>query len=297
MPVSEIKLAANAKINLTLDITGLRADGYHLLDMVNRSVDLCDEITLTHAASGGVTVRSNARHLPRDGRNLAVRAAEALADDAGVRLPPLDIYIKKRIPTQAGLGGGSADAAAVLVGLNEMLELNLGQRRLCDIALRVGADVPFCIVGGAARVQGIGEVVMPVDDRCEYRVVIVMPRQGRSTREAFAAFDAGAAYSRPDTEAMLGCLARGDTGCLGIHLLNVFYTAAQDDPARSLIAQLLSRGALGASMSGSGAAVFGVFADNLEARRCAAALRARGMRVFVAGPAEKGVAVLHRRQT
>lgn len=291
----EIKLAANAKINLTLDITGKRPDGYHLLDMVNRSVDLCDEVTLTRAKSGETTVRSNARFLPGDERNLALRAARALADATGAALPALDIFIKKRIPTQAGLGGGSADAAAVLVGLNDMLELGLTQKELCDIGETVGADVPFCVAGGAARVQGIGEVITPIDDNCDYSVVISMPKHGRSTREAFAAFDSGAAFHRPDTDALLRCLADGDTGGMAIHLLNVFCSAAPDEETYTLIAYLLSRGALGASMSGSGAAVFGIFADILDARRCCTALRARGLRVYATRPADQGVMILHKK--
>lgn len=295
MALHEIKLAANAKLNLSLDITGLRADGYHLLDMVNRSVDLCDEVSISRVKSGDITIHSNARFLPKDERNLAYRAAKALEQAVGIEFPPLNMYIKKRIPTQAGLGGGSADAAAVLVGLNELLDLGLPAAQLCDIGEGIGADIPFCVVGGAARVQGIGEIIYPIIDNCEYSIVIMMPQNGRSTKEAFAAFDNGLPYERPDTEGLLHCLEQGDTGGMAILLRNVFCTASPEKATEALLSQLLQRGALGASMTGTGAAVFGVCANNLEARRLYSAVRARGLRVFVARPADRGVVILHQR--
>lgn len=293
MALSEIKLAANAKINLTLDITGLREDGYHYLDMVNRSVDLCDEVTITRGKTAGIHIRSNARFLPCDERNLAFRAAVRLAEAADIALPPLELFIRKRIPTQAGLGGGSADAAAVLVGLNHLLELDLSAQELAAVGESVGADVPFCIAGGAARVWGIGEKVTPVEDNCDYAVVIVMPVHGRSTKEAFTAFDAGARFRRPDTAALLNCLKAGDTSGMAIQLRNVFYTAVGDEQTEALIARLLRQGALGASLTGSGAAVFGIFSNSLEARRCCGALRSRGQRVFTARPAARGIEVIY----
>ncbi len=291
--MNEIRLFANAKLNLALDIVGRRADGYHLLDMVNRSVDLSDEITISRGRNAGITIKSNARFLPKDERNHAYKAVTALAAFAGIPVPDVDLYIKKRIPTQAGLGGGSADAAAVLIGLNALFELHLSGESLAEIGLRVGADVPFCLVGGAARVGGIGEEICPIPDNCDYTLVIVMPQGGHSTREAFAAIDRKSdGYQRPELDALIASLAAGDTSGMAMHLCNVFQTVERNEQIEQLADVLLRHGALGAAMTGSGSAVFGVFKNSLDANKCCRAIRSKNTRVFTARPAAEGVHVL-----
>lgn len=292
----EIKLLANAKLNLTLDIVGVREDGYHLMDMVMRSIDLADEVSLKATRSGGITFASNLKYLPKDDRNLAVKAVRELCGAHGLKEPDMRIFIKKKIPSQAGMGGGSADAAAALVGANMMLGTGLGIDELCKIGERVGSDVPFCIVGGAARVGGIGEIISPIEDNCDYAVVVLMPSRGKSTREAFARFDAGAQFKRPDTEAMLSALAEGDNSAVGVRLCNVFAEAAQNgDGTAHFKSLLLGTGALGACMTGSGAAVFGIYGDRLTAKKAASALRGRAHGIYVASPVDCGVRVLFAR--
>ena len=292
----EIKMLAYAKLNLTLDIVGVRDDGYHLMDMVMRSIDLADEVNMRATRSGGITFASNLKYLPRDDRNLAVKAVRELCSACELEEPNLRIYINKKIPSQAGMGGGSADAAAALIGANLMLGTGLDTADLCRIGERVGSDVPFCIVGGAARVGGIGEVISPIEDNCDYAVVVLMPSRGKSTREAFARFDSGAEFRRPDTDAMLSSLAAGDSSAVGVHLCNVFAEADSNGGSTAHFKSLLlSTGALGACMTGSGAAVFGIYSDRLSAKKAADALRGRVHGIYVASPTDRGVRILFAR--
>lgn len=293
--MTEIKLLAYAKLNLALDIVGQRGDGYHLLDMVNITVDLYDELTISRAKTKGITIKSNARFLPNDERNHVHKAIIALAQYVGIPTPQLDVYINKRIPTQAGLGGGSADAAAALVGVNELLELNLSVEQLCAVGAGVGADVPYCIVGGAARVGGIGEIIERVADNCDYNIVIMMPKGGHSTHEAFAAIDGKSGYARPNIDAALACLANGDVSGLAIQLCNVFETAQHNEQTQTLVSVLLADGALGASMTGSGAAVFGLFKNSLDARKCCRDNRRGSLRVFAARPTQTGSQIVFKK--
>lgn len=288
----EIKLLANAKINLALDIVGRRADGYHLMDMVMRSVDLADELTLRLTKGSGIIVSCSARYLPRDSRNLACRAIRALCERARVSVPPLHLAIKKRIPTQAGLGGGSADAAAALVGINELLSLGFSESELRKTGERIGADVPFCVSGGAARVKGIGEVIEPLADECDYVTLILMPARGRSTREAFEKWDCGASFERPDVAGVADAMARGDAAGLGVLVANAFSALEADETTERLKSALLGFGALGASMTGSGAAVFGIFPDCISAQRARQKALSLGVSCYLARPCAEGVRVL-----
>ena len=290
--MKEITLYAHAKVNLSLDITGIRPDdGYHLMDMVNGSFSLRDEVTIRRTSSGPLRVSSNAQYVPDNEKNLAFRAAQALACALDLSLPPLEIFLKKRIPSQAGLGGGSADAAATLVGLNLLLDLGLSSERLAQIGLSVGADVPFCVTGGAARVRGIGEILEPIPVHCELPLLILMPRHGRSTREAFAAFDRGELHTHPNTDALIAALGCGDAAGAAMHFFNAFSMLRKSETTARLEQLLLYGGALGASMSGSGAAVFGLFPDRLSAARCRDRLRAPGLNTYLADLCEEGVAV------
>ena len=176
------KLRANAKVNLSLDVTGIRDDGYHIVDMVNCSVTLFDELEIVMMPGESFSISSNVRYLPTDERNLIWKAAKRLSDKTGIPMPEVKVTVRKRIPSQAGLGGGSADAAAALIGFNLLLGLGLTKDELSVIGASVGADVPFCISGGTARVGGIGEVITPLRDELSYPILIAMPRYGHSTK-------------------------------------------------------------------------------------------------------------------
>lgn len=256
---------AYAKINLTLGVTGRRADGYHLLDSLMVTIDLHDEVTVTRSRE--VIVTCTGMLLPY--RNTLRAAAERYRalTGRGAR-----IHVYKRIPAEAGLGGGSADAAAALRALQRMYG-EAEERDLYDIALRVGADVPFCLKGGLCRVQGVGEALTPLRMGAQLHLALARPRQGVSTGKLFRAL--ALPQPLPDTAGALAALAAGDAPALAARLYN-----ALEGPATALVPEigllrerLLALGALGACMSGSGSTVFGLFPTAEAAQAAAAALR------------------------
>lgn len=282
---------ANAKLNLTLDITGVREDGYHLLDSVMHSVNLYDEVTVTRARE--FSLSSNSRYMPTDARNVAYKAAAALAAYCKTDLFGAQIHIKKNIPTQAGLGGGSADAAAVLTGLNIMYKLGLSREQLAQIGLSAGADVPFCVYGGNARVGGIGERVLPLSPLSRGCFVIAMPRYGSSTKEAFARYDSGEiSLTHPDAAAAAAAAEKNDVFALANCVGNVFEQLGVGKSTEDIKKLLLAHGALGAGLTGSGAAVFGIFRSVPAAKKCRAEIAARMSRCFVAVPCNTGVRMI-----
>lgn len=282
-----ICLKAYAKINWTLDILGTRPDGYHQMDMLMQSVDLCDtlwieaadEITLTSAAEettrGGEDALSS-QAVAYDQSNLVYRAALLLRRRCGISAGA-SIRLGKRIPSGAGMGGGSADAAAALIGLNRLWGLGLDRRQLCQIGLELGADVPFMLTGGLARVQGIGESITPLFPAPRVPLVLMQPCGGLSTGKIFAAYDALAAgpLARPDNAAAQEALLGGDLAALGAAMNNVLEAASV--PARPALARaaraLEQAGAIRAMMTGSGSVVYGVFADDKAALAAQRSLR------------------------
>ena len=179
--MKRLTVPAPAKLNLSLDIVGVREDGYHLLRMIMQTIDLCDQIVLERADE--ISLTCNLPELPCDERNLAVRAAHAFFERTG--LPGgVRMTLDKNIPHGAGMGGGSADAAAVLKGLNELCGTDLSQQELCEIGLRLGADVPFCIVGGTQLAEGVGERLTPLPPLPDCFLLVAKPEQGVSTPEA-----------------------------------------------------------------------------------------------------------------
>ncbi len=289
--MKSIELTAYAKVNLSLDVTGVREDGYHLMDMVNLSASLSDRLLLRKAALGGFGITSNLRYIPTGEKNLIWKAASLLSEAAGEPMPRVRCELRKVLPTPAGLGGGSADAAAALIGLNELMGYGLSRKDLAAVGEKVGADVPYCLTGGPARVTGTGEEIRPVKDNCSYRLVIVMPGRGRSTPEAFAALDSGRPYAHPDTEKVLEGLAEGDLEKVAANARNVVEEAAPDERTASVKEKLLSLGGAFASLTGTGAAVFGLYPDPEAAARACAALRGEGFSAWEAAPVKRGVRI------
>ena len=284
-----LKLRANAKVNLSLDVTGVRDDGYHTVDMINRSVTLFDEIEFTMTPGEPFSIKSNVRYFPTDEKNLIWKAAKKLADHSGIPMPEARCSVRKRIPSQAGLGGGSADAAAALIAFNRLLGTELSPEELAVIGKSVGADVPFCLIGGTARVGGIGEIVSPVRDELSMPMLIAMPRYGRSTKEAYAMLDRLPELKHPDTQRILNGLAAGDAEEAFAGACNVFEDVTADETTRELKSKMMADGAVYSAMSGTGASVFGVFQRSREALEARDLLRAEGYGAWVAFRAEKGV--------
>lgn len=289
-----MRLQAAAKINLMLDILGTTDDGYHTLFMIMQSVGIYDEVTLTETGKPGtITLSCSNSKLPSDHTNIGYKAAARFFEATGIPNPGIHIDIQKNIPFAAGLAGGSADAAAVFVGLNRLTGANLSERELCHIAVKVGADVPFCIQGGTMAALDIGEVLAPLPDVQQDWYVLVKPDQDVSTKEAYAAFDNAGYIRHLDTTAMLRAVAAGDTEKMYSLVANVFeqfiYVAGRVD----IKAIMRKSGSKVHCMSGSGPTIYGVFETEEEARNCAAALLAAGYpNTYVCQPVKQGVTIV-----
>ena len=254
---------AYAKLNLTLGVLYKRADGYHALDSIMQTVDLFDTVTVERARD--IVVTSTGMLLPYD--NTVRRAAELYRALTG---RSVQIRVIKRIPAEAGLGGGSADAAATLNALQELYG-EVDEKTLLEIAAKVGADVPFCLKGGTQRAEGIGEVLTPVRGM-KLHLVVAKPTEGVSTKKLFSLLKLP--RTMPETTAALKALSDGNLDALCPLLYN-----ALEEPAIELVPEigrikrdLLALGAKAACMSGSGSAVFGVFADKAAAEQARAGL-------------------------
>ena len=284
--MQKITVFANAKINLSLDITARREDGYHLLHTVMHSVTLHDTVTLARCQSERIELICSDPALCT-GDNLALRAAKAYLAAAGLAESGLVISLCKRIPMQAGLGGGSADAAAVLTALNRMHQNRLPDTKLQELALALGADVPFCLFGGAMLALGVGERLTPLPGLERCFIVIVKPPFGVSTAAAYRRCDE-IALTHPRTGRMEAALGAQSLSAVASALCNVFEQAVDHAEIASVKSRLLSLGALGACMSGSGTAVFGIFEEKAAAQRCLAALNRAPYRAFLCEPARSG---------
>ena len=281
-----MEISANAKINLTLDILRRREDGYHDLQMVMQSVSLADELTVTPARGGVGTAVSDLHFLPTGGKNLAQMAAAAFRAATGLG-GEVDVSIRKHVPVCAGLAGGSADAAAVLHAMNRLTGAGLSPVELAKIGERVGSDVPFCVLGGAALAEGRGERLTPLPALPPCRIVICKPPFSISTPQLFARVNVRKIVRRPDTAGVTAALAAGDLAGVARRMYNVFEDVLQ--PRRlaeinEIKSALIDCGALGASMSGSGPSVFGLFEDGARAQDACSRLRESYRDVFLCAP-------------
>lgn len=264
-----------AKINLTLDVTGKRADGYHDMAMVMETVELCDILRFSHEGQG-LQVRSNLNFLPEDAGNLAAIAARQFEKATGRSVEPLTIEIEKHIPVCAGTAGGSSDAAAVLRYLNRAMETHLSREELEEMGASIGSDVPYCVAGGTALAQGRGERLtnLPRLPRCGF--VLCKPAFSISTPALFAQLDRCKLSRHPDTQGVRQALAAGDLAGVSRRLYNVFEDVLlprQRRAVEEIKHALIDGGALGAAMTGTGPTVFGLFADDDRASATAERLR------------------------
>lgn len=260
-----MKINANAKINLALDVTGKRTDGYHDVCMIMQEVSFCDTIEINSDSSGKIILELINSDLPCDESNIAVKAAKAFYKKTGID-GGCKIILKKNIPVCAGLGGGSSDAAAVLKALNEMHSFPLSQSELLDLGLTLGADVPFCIMGKTALAEGIGEVLTPVSSLLKGWVCIIKPDIDISTHLAYKAIDS-CTYPHPDIRKCVEAIENNDADAFAENSGNVFeYVCCSNHPEINEIkTHLLNCGAFFAMMSGSGPSVFGIFKNKTDA--------------------------------
>lgn len=257
----EINEKAFAKLNISLDVSNARPDGYHDMRMVMQTVSLYDNVRIILNETGGVFARMSCGFIPGDDRNLAVRAAKRFLEAAGREKAGVEMRIKKAIPVGAGMAGGSADAAAVLRGLNTLFGNPFDRDRLLKIAETIGSDVAFCTLGGTALAEGRGERLTPLEPFPECLFLICKPPFSISTPELFKALDRQKIRARPDTDGILEALMKGNTAQICRRMYNVFEDV--DDRRMKTVSRiksiLLDGGATGAVMTGTGSAVFGVF--------------------------------------
>lgn len=285
-----MKLTVNApaKINLTLDIIGKRNDGYHLVKMLMQSVNVYDTVTVWDEADSPIEVYCNREEVPVTEANTAYRAAQAFLEATKVENPGIGIKIKKRIPIAAGLAGGSADAAAVIMALDHMFETRLSQAELTDIGEKIGADVPFCMFGGTMLAEGIGTILTPLPDLPDCYIVLSKPGISVSTQNAYSMVDKHLLWESPETDDAVEAVCNGDIEEVANCVYNEFEKVL-DLPEVAAIKQImLEDGALNAGMSGSGPTVFGIFKDKGMAENCARSLEEYCDQVFVCRPVSKG---------
>ncbi len=259
-------LEAKAKINLTLDITGKRDDGYHNLDTVMQTISLSDTIDLTKNKEPGINLSCSKISLPVDIHNTAYKAAKLLLEYCNITDMGVNIHIIKNIPSQAGLGGGSADAAAVLNGMNKLFELNLTKKELAKIAVKVGADVAFCLESGTARCLGIGDIIKEASSLPDCYLLVCKPEIGVSTPYAYELSDR---YPQEDyflTPSMIDALETGNIENVAQCIGNRFDDILCISDVQIIKSIMIDSGALNASMTGSGSAVFGIFKDENSMR-------------------------------
>ncbi len=271
---------APAKINLVLDVVGRREDGYHVLETVFQTVDWYDRITVDVAQTLSFSCDGGA---PQDASNTAYRAALLFAEYIG-QPAAYRIAVEKHIPAQAGLAGGSADAAGTLVALNRLTGADLSQEELCALANKVGADVPFCVMGGTAFATGTGDILTPLMPLGQGYFVIVKPEGGVSTPEAYRLVDSQPDLLHPSAHAFCDALKNEDLTAMARAVGNTFELALALPTCLTARDQLKEHGAIAACMSGSGTAVFGWFTDEQTAQRCAAALSPLYSKVRVCRP-------------
>jgi 4-diphosphocytidyl-2-C-methyl-D-erythritol kinase len=290
--LKKVRLKAFAKVNYALEVRGRRTDGYHEISTVIQSISLADEVEIKCIEEGfEFIVEPEDAHIGPPEENTVYKAWRLLGEVVELRLP-VRVHLRKEVPAGAGLGGGSADAAAALVGLNQLFGLGLSDSELRGVGLRVGTDVPFCVSGGTAVGEGIGEVLSPLPAPPPHTLVVAKPVSGVGTAEIYRAYDeqprAGNTFVARITKALrmgdLAALAKG----LGNDLAPV--TKGLVPEVRALEEELLLAGAIGVAMTGTGTAVFGIFGSEEEAHAAERMLRAS----FVAAcePLSHGVTML-----
>lgn len=290
--MQKLRIKARGKINLALDILGKRPDGYHEVDMVLQSIDLSDEILLQEGPAG-IRMVCDDPSIPQDEENLAVRAA-LLLQGAFPKGKGLSITLNKRIPASAGLAGGSADAAAVLAGIRRLWALDLTNTELSSLGLKLGADVPFCLTGGTARVRGIGEVVTPIEGVAPMPLILVKPPFSMSTAAAYSGYRGSASLRRPDIAGLLPPLLRGDAVQMAPHMANVLesVTLLRYPLLVDIKEALLRLKAAAVMMSGSGPTVFGLFSDKQQAAEAFSNIREGYGAVYWTETAAQGIEFL-----
>lgn len=269
---------AYAKINIGLDVLRRREDGYHELKMIMQTVDICDDLIIEKTADPGILIRTDCMDIPTDGSNLICKAVRLLLEEKGIEAG-VRIVLTKRIPVAAGMAGGSSDAAAAMRGVNELFDMGYSVQELQTLGLKLGADIPYCLVGGTMLSQGIGEILTPLPPPPDCLLVVAKPDINVSTAFVYGHLRVSELDAHPDIDGMVRALYEGSLNGIASRLGNVLETVTvREYPVIQEIKELFCRmGAKNALMSGSGPSVFGIFTDRESAEQAARATEQRGL--------------------
>lgn len=272
---------AHAKINLSLDVIGKRKDGYHLLKTIMQTIDLYDIITINEIEKG-IKLYCNKPYIPSDNRNLAYKAAQLFIDKYGIK-SGVQIDVRKYIPVSAGLAGGSSDAAAVLRAMRDKYRPKVSNEELKEIALKIGTDVVYCIEGGTALCEGIGEKVTPIKSFKNHILLIIKPPFGVSSKDTYNNLDINKINKHPDIRVLLNAIQENDIIKLCENMKNVLenVTLKKHYILRQIKKEAYNLGAIGSLMSGSGSAMFAFFDDMLKAQFCYDKMKSKYNEVFI----------------
>ncbi len=273
-----MKLRALAKINLGLDVTGKRPDGYHEVRMIMQNIQMFDQLEIERSEQPGIRIETNLSFLPCNENNLVYKAADLLMKEFDIR-EGLDVKLSKFIPVAAGMAGGSSDAAAVMVGVNRMFQLGLSVRQLMERGVKIGADVPYCIMRGTALAEGIGEKLTKLPPMPFCYVLIGKPGINVSTKFVYGNLDLNKIENHPDIDGIRQAIEQKDLKGIASRMGNVLeLVTCPAYPVIDDIKNLMIReGALNAMMSGSGPTVFGLFEDKDTAQKAYETLRDSGL--------------------
>lgn len=288
--MNQYKTKAYAKINLGLDIIQKLPNGYHQVKMVMQAIDLWDELTLEKTGNG-IVLTTDAGELPTDENNLIYKAAKLMQDTCSLR-EGVKIHLQKNIPIAAGMAGGSTDAAAAMTGMNRLFDLRIPQTELMRISVAIGADVPFCILGGTALAEGIGELLTPLPPVPSCRVLVAKPDISVSTKYVYEHLDAAGIQHHPDIDGMITAIREGSLQGILNRMENVLesVTVPAYPIIESIKEKMLDLGAAASLMSGSGPTVFGIFTEEAAAKYAFRQLKAAGLakQVFLTVPLGTG---------
>lgn len=278
---------AYAKINLSLDVTGRRNDGYHIVRMIMQTVELHDTLTFQQDDTGIIRISSSDKRLTTGKDNLIWKVCELMRKEAGIK-SGISISLDKRIPIAAGMAGGSADAAAAFRGLNELFGLGISDEKMCELAVKLGADIPFCILGGTALSEGIGEVLTPLPSMPDCTILICKPQIDVSTGWVYKELDSVRIEDHPDTDAIVEAIQNASIAEICRHMKNVLepVTGAKFKVIGQIEDIMMETGALNAMMSGSGPTVFGIFENRAKAESAYQMLKeeGHGEQLYISAP-------------
>jgi 4-diphosphocytidyl-2-C-methyl-D-erythritol kinase len=291
--MNSIQLKSRAKINLSIDVLGKREDGYHLVDMIMQTIDLYDIVKIKGLNTEDIIIKSNSSDIPLDDNNIVYKAIKLFKNKFKIN-KGVEVFIQKNIPIAAGMAGGSSNAAAVLVGLNELWKLNLSEIELQEIGFKLGADVPFCISGRTALAQGVGEELTYIKGISEdVSILVCKPNLFVSTKEVYEGLDLKNIQSRPDNKFLIDCLNKEDIKSVAENMVNVLesVTSKYHKEIKEIEGIMIQTNALGSMMSGSGPTVFGLFDKKEEALKAKEKLLEKYAEVYLVNSSEKGVEI------